>query len=217
MISKQPSDPFPNAQAFYDRMLESFQTPPWLRCIVTSRGETEITVPLQALAPRRLDGAAGQDSDIRSLVREVLKPPSETVAALLVKRSESNFLYLDWVRREMEGSRPTCSFDRPDAFPRGFGAALLEFFRRRFPTEADLERAARPVLEVVCAASEPIDVAMLEAMFEWNEYAQQAFFRSVGALFVERRDRLDPFHKNEFRRDCPTEVMPLEYEVEFPN
>jgi hypothetical protein len=98
--------------------------PSWLRLIVTSRPYgREINTELQALDPWKLD--AGRDEnlqDIRTYLYRELRPftgngtPSSEVVEHIVGKSEGLFLYVSWVREELQAGR--LSLSDIDKFPR---------------------------------------------------------------------------------------------------
>ena len=102
---------------------EIHRLPPWVRVIVTSRPhEQEINFALQALDAWKLD--AGRDEnrqDIREYLRRELRPftgngdPANDIVNAIVERSEGLFLYVSWVRQELEDGR--LSLARVDGFP----------------------------------------------------------------------------------------------------
>jgi hypothetical protein len=109
--------------------------PPWLRLIVTSRPhEQEINFALQVLDPWKLDaGGAENLQDIREYLCRELRPftgngaVSNEIVNAIVERSEGLFLYVSWVRQELEDGR--LSLARLEEFPRGLGGVYADCAR----------------------------------------------------------------------------------------
>jgi hypothetical protein len=180
---------------------EFARTPEWLRLIITSRPEPEVLHTLQGLTPYEIQASAPENErDIRAYLLRELMPyvpngevPPTTIDTVL-KRSEGIFLYVEWSRQELALRR--LSLDRLDEFPQGLGGVYGKFFRRQFPDVDAYESKLRPALEVVCAAQEPLAIRMLAFLFQWDEYEQRKFRRSLGSLFPVTEGYLQPFHQS---------------------
>ena len=123
------------------------RTPEWLRLIVTSRPhEAEINSALQSLDPWVLQaGREENQEDIRTYLRRELRPePTEAMVEAMQEKSEGLFLYVWWVREELEAGR--LSLADVDAFPRGLGGIYNEFFQRYFPDHDKYAERWRPVI-----------------------------------------------------------------------
>ncbi|MFW6437588.1 MAG: TIR domain-containing protein [Armatimonadota bacterium] len=175
-------------------------TPQWLRLIVTSRPEPEVTHPLQGLSPHVLDASEPRnEDDIRRFLRGELRAFTgceatiERATEAIVEKSEGIFLYVEWVRQELAGGR--LSLDRLDEFPQGLGQVYAEFFRRQFRDEREFAETIRPALEIVAAAREPLQVSEIAEMLDWDQYAEDDFIDGVGAL-LSTEDGVRPFHRS---------------------
>ena len=176
-------------------------TPDWLRLIVTSRPEPEVTHPLQGLSPYELDASEERNrDDIRRFLRLELVPyghstqDTDAAVEVILERSEGVFLYAEWVRAEIAAGR--LSLDRLDEFPQGLGEVYAEFFARQFPDARDFALGVRPALEIIAAARAPFTVAELGEMLGWDEYAEDEFLDGVGSLFPADGQGVRPFHRS---------------------
>ncbi len=175
------------------------KTPRWLRLVITSRDEPEVTHPLQALTPYVLDtSAAENEQDIVQFLHRELKPYAEDEGILrsaidtILELSEGVFLYVESVCREVAHGR--LSLFRLDEFPQGLGGIYAQYFSRQF---ADIERytqRTRPVLDVVAAAQEPLELKMIASMFGWGEHDLREFCGSLGSLFTIAEGRIQAYH-----------------------
>jgi tetratricopeptide (TPR) repeat protein len=177
------------------------KTPDWLRLVITSRPDLEVTHPLQGLEPFVLDKAAPQNGrDIRLFLERELRPFAASTPQLaravdaILERSGGLFLYAEWIRKEVAAGQ--LSLERPDEFPRGLGMVYARYFDRQFPDPAAFARDVQPVLEAVLAARQPLDADTLQRLFGWNDYQRMRFRLAVGSLFPEADGRVQPFHKS---------------------
>lgn len=98
------------------------KTPDWLRLIITSRPEPEVTHPLQALTSYVLDASTPEnEDDIRDFLKREFKiftggkEVEEDVIKAIIEKSEGIFLYVEWIRKELMDKR--LSLDKLDNFP----------------------------------------------------------------------------------------------------
>jgi WD40 repeat protein len=181
---------------------EFARTPPWLRLIVTSRPhEDEIRVPLQGLDPWLLDAHAPDNmADIRAYLEHRINAPGRggsTPRAIIdeiVRKSEGLFLYVHWICEELNAGRVSVSGLRD--LPAGLGGIYTQFFNRYFQDSALFSSKYRPVLEVICAAREPLELSYLSALLGWSEYESRKVVQSLGSLFPTAEGRIRPFHQS---------------------
>ena len=184
------------------------RTPEWLRLVVTSRPhETEINTALQALDPWLLEAEREESQeDIRAYLRRELRPiagtsaPDEWTVEAIRARSEGLFLYVRWVREELEAGR--LSMDNVEAFPRGLGGIYSAFFERSFPEIREYKERWRPVIETICAARQPLPFEALGKLFP-AFYHPNEITSGLGSLFPDSGGGLRPFHQSV--RDWVTE------------
>jgi hypothetical protein len=178
------------------------RTPDWLRLVISSRPDPEVKHPLQAYTPYILNASSpDNEDDIRAFLRRELKPfvsgagsVSEAVIEAILGRSEGIFLYVEWVRQEVVAGR--LSLSEPEKFPQGLGEVYAQYVARQFPDVAAYQRDIAPALDVISAASEPLELTLLAALFGWSERRQHEFQRSLGSLFAASSGRILPFHKS---------------------
>ena len=176
-------------------------TPDWLRLIISSRPDPEVTHPLQGLTPHVLDTSVpNNEQDIRDFIAEQFRPHTHgdavpaPVTETILARSEGVFLYVEWVRQEVECGR--LSLERPDEFPQGLGGVFARFFERQFPDIEFYKSQMRPALEVITAAQAPLPIEMLRAMLTWDDYAEAEFLTAVGSLYSISDGLVQPFHRS---------------------
>lgn len=165
--------------------------PGWLRIVATTRKEPAVLHQLQGLPARELraDDPHNLDDLKRYMRRRLATPnlqaelvrlaretsPPMTVDAAtersveaLTTRSGGNFLYVRHALDEIEhspdisGQRPF-ALDRLDELPAGLTGMYGLFFRRQFGSDAERYADIKPILEVICAAREPVTGKLLAA------------------------------------------------------
>jgi len=177
------------------------KTPDWLRLIITSRPEPEVMHPLQALTPYVLDASTPEnEEDIRAFLKKELKTFTEgkEVEAYVIdkifQKSEGIFLYVEYIRRELQEKR--LSLNEVDIFPQGLGGIYAQFFERKFSDIDKFKKNYRPVLELIAAAREPLEVEYLASLFGWKIYDKKDMLDAFGSLFSVSNNRIQPFHKS---------------------
>ena len=179
--------------------------PSWLRLVATTRNEPSVLQRLSGLRPKRLDAADPRNlADLGAWIRRRLLEPTlaeqlvesraiaDRVVAALLEKSTGNFLYAVNALNGIE--RGFYSFAHLAALPPGLDGLYLDFFRRLFGREGTAEgeaayARARPLLQVLTAAIEPLSRAELAAASGLDaEEELPRLLRRLAQLHV-RRDR----------------------------
>ena len=178
---------------------EIVRLPSWVRFALTSTPDPKVLVPLQAWTP--IEIVSGSDENVEEILEYVEKyiaplSPTGTIEASvlqkLLRASEYNWLYLDWVRQALERRRLT--FETVDAFPHGLGGVCHYEFVRRFPENDHYRRLARPVLSVLAAAGEPLSIAEYARVLKCPEADVRDVVRDLAGLVSVRGECVRPFH-----------------------
>ncbi|MDA8083103.1 MAG: TIR domain-containing protein [Nitrospiraceae bacterium] len=178
------------------------KTPPWLRFLVTSRPEQEITSSLQALSPYLLDtDTEANRNDIREYLKHQLAGITKEQTDRILERSEGIFLYVKHVCDEIRGKR--LSLDRIDEFPKGLGDIYKQFFDNRIPPERIeyYNQEVRPLLCAVLASFEPLTLGHLMRILQKKNLMELFDVTDMlGSLFPRTGDTIDdtisPFHRS---------------------
>ena len=176
--------------------------PSWVRGIVISRPhEKEINFAFQALDVWKLDAGREENlRDIRAYLDRELRPftegaaPPELTVRQIINKSEGLFLYVSWVRQELEDGR--LSLKDVEMFPQGLGGIYGEFFQRYFPDLHEYKTLCRPALEAICAVREPIERSSLASLLDRSEYEMRELMARLGSLFPVVDGRVRPFHQS---------------------
>lgn len=177
------------------------KTPDWLRLLITSRPQREVLQPLQSYYQFDIGRSVGKNQeDIQAYLASELKPyfPSSVVPqatiTTIASRSEGIFLYVKLISEELKLKR--LSIDNLDEFPQGLGGHYYKFFKRQYPDMDAYKKRFRPVLEAIAAANEPLEIATIAHLFNWDINDQNEIADSLGAIFPGRSDHIQPFHRS---------------------
>ncbi|KAL4140307.1 hypothetical protein PRNP1_014592 [Phytophthora ramorum] len=203
--------------------------PEWVRIVVLSREDPPVLSKLHAFEPPDviLDHfQLENDQDIRRYVRHSLAklPFSDVdfekastqstgvnpdnncefgidqVVELIARRSEGLFLYAVNVVQAITEGR--LHLHELAELPVGMSAYLQQFFGSHFADHEMYRNRVRPVLEVLCAAYEPLPLATLVRVLEWDVYEQRDASSALGSLFCieaandAESQLLRPFHSS---------------------
>lgn len=190
--------------------------PEWVRLVLLSREDPAVLSKLHSFEPPRVTMDQFQqenDVDIRQFTSTALSKISSTalegsansesidnVAELIARRSEGIFLYAVNVVQAISEGR--LQLHQVTELPVGMGACLQQFFVSHFSDRDLYKKRVRPVLEVLCAAYEPLPLATLARVLEWDVYEQRDVSTTLGSLFCIEAGAdpdsqlLRPFHSS---------------------
>ncbi|KAG3119522.1 hypothetical protein PI124_g1188 [Phytophthora idaei] len=202
--------------------------PEWVRIVLLSREEPPVLSKLHAFDPPDVSIEQFQhenDQDIRRYITQSLSKlhlsdkdfekaavqigtdsgnnhefGMEQVVELIARRSEGLFLYAVNVVQAISEGR--LRLHELVELPVGMGAYLQQFFASHFADHDMYKQRVRPVLEVCCAAYEPLPLATLARVLEWGVYEQRDATAVLGSLFsIEagndpESQLLRPFHSS---------------------
>ena len=113
----------------------------------------------------------------------------DSAVAALSLRADGLFLYAHLLAEYLESAGGEIDFGKLDALPAGLGEVYATNFRRAFPGGADDDgwAAARPLVELVAAAPEPLKVETAKAMLGMGSDSRVL---ELTSLFLPVRDGL---------------------------
>jgi TIR domain/NACHT domain len=178
--------------------------PEWLAFVVTSRPEAAVTTSLQGLDPVIVDTRTNANlADLRDYVRSQLAVQlrehldADRRVEQIVEKSEGVFLYVERFCEDVRQHR--LSLDHPEQFPQGLGGIFHQWFQRQFPDLEEFRKHTRPALRAILAAREPLPLAVIQSLFDWQDEEVQDFVRTLGSLFhaskSNHHDVITPYHK----------------------
>ena len=124
----------------------------------------------------------------------------DAAVAALSAKADGLFLYAHLLAQHLDTEAKagrTIDFAGLHALPAGLDEVYAENFKRAFPEgAADAAwRAARPLIELIAAAMEPIAQAMAAALLGWNAAQQKRVLEATALLFPVRDGKFHVFHK----------------------
>ncbi|KAG7387848.1 hypothetical protein PHYPSEUDO_013619 [Phytophthora pseudosyringae] len=184
--------------------------PEWVRIVLLSREDPPVLSKLHAFDPPDVTIEHCQhenDQDIRRYINHSLSKVHlrdvdfekasaqivgtdagnsrefgmEQVVELIARRSEGLFLYAVNVVQAISDGR--LRLHELAELPVGMAAYLQQFFASHFADHDTYKQRVRPVLEVCCAAYEPLPLATLSRVLEWDVYEQRDAGTVLGSLF----------------------------------
>ena len=173
--------------------------PTWLRLVVTSRPEGPIVKKLAAFKPLPME-CDKNTQDARDYLAHLLQGKAEEPAKaleLMVERSQSLFLYLGFVRQRLavvDKDEPATLEDLKH-FPDGLDGIYENDFQRAFPDDGAW-REAKPLLEAIVAALEPLPVEVAAAALRLSDREQRKQSDAISLLFPVRDGAFQAIHKS---------------------
>ena len=124
----------------------------------------------------------------------------DAAVAALSAKADGLFLYAHLLAQHLDTeARAGCTIDFAglDALPTGLNEVYAVNFERAFPEGAAgaAWEAARPLIELIAAAMEPITQAMAAALLEWDAAQQERVLEATALLFPLRDGKFHVFHK----------------------
>ena len=175
--------------------------PRWVKLIITSRNEPALRRRLSRIKPISFEDPRFTDNnaDIRGYFETRLAhfnvENKESVIAVLLERSEGNFLYAKTVSDDILNG--VLSVENYDRFPNGLTGIYAAYFDRIFKdSKCDYRHDIRPVLEVLCAEYSPIDSDTLVNILDIDEYDFDDIKDEIAQMFPERSGTIEPIHKS---------------------
>lgn len=177
------------------------KTPDWFRLLITSRPDPEVLAPLQKFDPYIIESISEKNiNDIREfLIKKLsgLASDNSKISIFIEKiigKCEGNFLYAEKACENIE--RGNLSINDIDDFPQGLGGVYDHFFSRQFPDINYYKSNIRPLLGIIVAAYEPLDVQLIQSILGLDEELFNDLFLSLGSLFVVINKKVFPSHRS---------------------
>lgn len=138
--------------------------PRWLRLIVSSRPEADVTPWLQGITRIELHGDDPEhNADLVAFISSQLismnRPTTLEFVNQIVARSEGAYHYVNLLLEEFR--QGSCDPDNLADLPMGLNQFYLQTFKRRFKDFLQYQMRVRPLLEIILAAPEPVPLSIL--------------------------------------------------------
>ena len=190
-----------------------YKLPPWIRFLVTSRPERNITEALKHLRPFQLESNDEQNMiDIKYFIKKRVEcipevENTENIVEKLAEKSEGLMLYAYFLLLYIEEVPSVLKQgDAEGSLPLGISSVYLSYFKRlenELLTELGIkEDNFLNLLSTVAASREPLPIDFVSQVLVagTNSMAQRRkvlkAIRSVSSLLPVRGDRLHVIHKS---------------------
>ena len=182
--------------------------PPWIRFLVTSRPERNITEALKHLRPFQLESNEEQNmNDIKCFIGKRVKCIPDNIVEKLAEKSEGLMLYAYFLLLYIEENPSVLKQgDVEGSLPLGISSVYSSYFKRlenELRTELGIkEDNVLNLLSTVAASREPLPIDFVSQVLVagTNSMAPRRkvlkAIRSVSSLLPVRGDRLHVFHKS---------------------
>ena len=181
--------------------MEWGRTPSFLKLLITTRDEPEVTNALVNLKPEIINISNKQhDLDARKYIARYMHPYTpddmsiEQTTDIIFERSEGIFLYIEWLRRELaQGRINTCDINN---LPHGLNGMYTWLFQTQFHDHEAYVKKIRPLLDVMAAAQEPLSLEMITHLIDWEIHDRQNLHNILGMLFSVTDNCFHFFHRS---------------------
>ena len=171
--------------------------PDWFKLLLTARNNPLILNRLEKIHPYVIDAACAENrEDIRRYLTMKLDGVlslSDPQIEMIIAKSEGVFQYAVFCVQEIRRSKCT-DFENLE-LPQGLTAAYSMNFARCFPQKESFRQVVS-VLEVMCAAQEPMSSGMIRRILKKDAYALQNAVSILGDYIIHRGDTVMFFHKS---------------------
>lgn len=181
------------------------KTPEWLKIVITSRPEQDITRRLKHLNPVVIVNDSTENlEDIRGYLELNLHPflynynpkkQLEIIDKILIK-SEGNFLYAVEIVKAVEDG--VLILSNVDSFPVGLTNIYLNYFERMFikDTTYNYQKDIRPLMEILSVCYEPQSDNTIMNILDLDEYDFDDIKNYIFVLFPYTHGCIEPLHKS---------------------
>ena len=188
-----------------DLLSREFESlPNWIGLVITSRPESAVIERFQKFGVFSLKAFSEENQrDLSVSLREWLEKriqrgeleqyKADGMFHRLLQACQGNFQYLQTLKEAID--RGIWQGDESH-LPSGFADLYRQWFERQFPTAADFDANARPLLEWMGSVREPLTKGLLEQL-EPDLRRRKHSRTKLGAMLVaDSEDRLHFFHKS---------------------
>ncbi len=181
------------------------KTPQWLRLVITSRPEQDITRRLKHLNPVVIVNDSKENmEDVRGYLHLNLQPflsdyspkKQSGIIEKVLAKSEGNFLYAVEIVKAVEGG--IFDLSDVDSFPVGLTNIYINYFERIFLKDATYSypKDIRPLMEILSVCYEPQSDDTIIDILNMDEYDFNDIKDHIFVLFPSTHGYIEPLHKS---------------------
>ena len=180
------------------------QLPSWLGLVVTSRPDAPVVRQLGHYGINFIDANDARNlDDIAQHLHQWLNNKGlkdeafQIIFDNVLRATAGNFLYLWQLEQSVElGLISLDSLSFASAVPIGLSGLYGRWFDLRFPDRQDFEQRQRPLLEIMVAAQEPLDLDVIKFVLGWDIYGCLQALEPLGSLCPIKDGKVCFFHKS---------------------
>ena len=180
------------------------QLPSWLGLVVTSRPDAPVVRQLGHYGINFIDANDARNlDDIAQHLHQWLNNKGlkdeafQIIFDNVLRATAGNFLYLRQLEQSVElGLISLDSLSFASAVPIGLSGLYGRWFDLRFPDRQDFEQRQRPLLEIMVAAQEPLDLDVIKFVLGWDIYGCLQALEPLGSLCPIKDGKVCFFHKS---------------------
>jgi len=174
--------------------------PSWLKFFITTRPINKIITLFSSFDPVRLKAEEARNlKDIEGYLRMSLADLFEdkivnNAVEVILKKSKGIFLYIWHVVNEIKIGR--LDIENPETFPQGLNGIYQMFFQRHFPDLGNFNEYQKPLLDIISAAYEPLNVSLIKDILGDTNRKFKQRIESMGSLLEIENKVVKPFHQS---------------------
>lgn len=177
------------------RVIRNNELPKWLKIVVTSRNEIEVSSNLMPVSYVCKSFESHNDDDLREYYLSQLGDLSEEQLVLLLSKTEGSFLYASEICKQILNEH--VSLDEINFFPVGIYGFYNDCFNRIFHKDGDITfQETRPILEYICISLESVDENFLCKLLGYDIYKVRHILNKISNLFPIQNHHIEPLHKS---------------------
>ena len=156
---------------------------------------------VREMLPVLCQGTAVDPLELEAFIVSRLKKSAvDAAVSALAAKADGLFLYAFLLEQHLYAEAAAgreIHFGRLDTLPAGLSDIYEANFIRSFPDGADDAgwMAAKPLIELIVSAMQPITVGMAEALLGWDAATKDKVLALTGLLFPVHNDTFDVLHK----------------------
>lgn len=175
------------------------KTPRWLKLLMTSRPETDISAIVSKYHPLIVEEQKQNEDDVRGYAEKMLASVEiydrKRAINALVKNSQGNFLYITQTVRDILNG----NLDPNDI--EGYPTGLTDIFRVNFnrlfsQNMTYYKENVRPFFEILVSEFEPMSADDIFDILGTDEYDREDIVRLISPLFPMKNGVVVPMHKS---------------------
>ena len=183
--------------AILQRACSRGRIPSWLKFVLTSRNESEITTNLSSVALISKQFDCTTEESIEQFYRSAFPGVDDDKIEILLNKSEGSFLYAVEIVKKIKANVLTLS--NINLLPPGIYGFYNDCMNRIFSKSAGRNLTfedARHLLEFLCIYTDNVNEVFLVKVLRKDEYYVREVLSAIQGLFNITEENIEPIHKS---------------------